>query len=87
MLCGKKKLEKYDINRSKKIPYSPTYPIFMLKLDLTRIYFEKNKPYPRTMYVFSPKHIIESFVHKTLVRIERSKIGRFVFTKIRKKFN
>ena len=58
--------------------------------DKRSFYFhplEKNKPYPRTMYVFSPKHIIESFVHKTLVRIERSKIGRFVFTKIRKKFN
>ena len=56
--------------------------------DKRSFYFhplEKNKPYPRTMYVFSPKHIIESFVHKTLVRIERSKIGRFVFTKIRKK--
>ena len=58
--------------------------------DKRSFYFhplEKNKPYPRTMYVFSPKHIIESFVHKTLVRLERSKIGRFVFTKIRKKFN
>ena len=58
--------------------------------DKRSFYFhplEKNTPYPRTMYVFSPKHIIESFVHKTLVRIERSKIGRFVFTKIRKKFN
>ena len=58
--------------------------------DKRSFYFhplEKDKPYPRTMYVFSPKHIIESFVHKTLVRIERSKIGRFVFTKIRKKFN
>ena len=58
--------------------------------DKRSFYFhplEKNKPYPRTMYVFSPKHIIESFVHKTLVRIERSKIGRFVFTKIRKKLN
>ena len=58
--------------------------------DKRSFYFhplEKNKPYPRTMYVFSPKHIIESFVHKTLVRIERSKIGRFVFTKIRKKIN
>ena len=58
--------------------------------DKRSFYFhplEKNKPYPRTMYVLSPKHIIESFVHKTLVRIERSKIGRFVFTKIRKKFN
>ena len=58
--------------------------------DKRSFYFhplEKNKPYPRTMYVFSPKHIIESFVQKTLVRIERSKIGRFVFTKIRKKFN
>ena len=58
--------------------------------DKRSFYFhplEKNKPYPRTMYVFSPKHIIESFIHKTLVRIERSKIGRFVFTKIRKKFN
>ena len=58
--------------------------------DKRSFYFhplEKNKPYPRTMYVFSPKHIIESFVHKTLVRIERSKIGRFVITKIRKKFN
>ena len=58
--------------------------------DKRSFYFhplEKNKPYPRTMYVFSPKHIIESFVNKTLVRIERSKIGRFVFTKIRKRFN
>ena len=58
--------------------------------DKRSFYFhplEKNKPYPRTMYVFSPKQIIESYVHKTLVRIERSKIGRFVFTKIRKKIN
>ena len=56
--------------------------------DKRSFYFhplEKNKPYPRTMYVFSPKHIIESFVHKTLVRMKRSKIGRFIFTKIRKK--
>ena len=58
--------------------------------DKRSFYFhplEKNKPYPRTMYVFSPKHIIESFAHKTLLRIERSKIGKFVFTKIRKAFN
>ena len=56
--------------------------------DKRSFYFhplEKSKPYPRTMYVFSPRHIIESFVHKTLVRIERSKIGRLIFTKIRKK--
>ena len=58
--------------------------------DKRSFYFhplEKNTPYPRTMYVFSPKHIVQSFVHKTLVRIERSKIGKFVFTKIRKKIN
>ena len=58
--------------------------------DKRSFYFhplEKDTPYPRTMYVFSPKHIVESFIQKTLVRIERSKIGRFVFTKIRKKFN
>ena len=57
--------------------------------DKRSFYFhplEKDTPYPRTMYVFSPKHIIESFIHKTLVRIERSKIGKFVFTKIRKNF-
>ena len=56
--------------------------------DKRSFYFhplEKNKPYPRTMYVFSPKHIIESFIYKTIVKIERSKIGKLIFTKIRKK--
>ena len=33
----------------------------------------KDTPYPRTMYVFSPKHLVESFVKKSLIRIERSK--------------
>ena len=58
--------------------------------DKRSFYFhplEKNKPYPRTMYVFSPKHIVESFIQKTLVRIERSKIGKYIFSGIRKKLN
>tara|TARA_B100001105_G_scaffold254055_1_gene248959 strand:+ start:864 stop:1727 length:864 start_codon:yes stop_codon:yes gene_type:complete len=58
--------------------------------DKRSFYFhplEKNKPYPRTMYVFSPKHIVESFIHKTMVRVERSKIGKYIFTYIRKKYN
>jgi len=58
--------------------------------DKRSFYFhplEKNKPYPRTMYVFSPKHIVESFIQKTLVRVERSKIGKIVFSYIRKKYN
>ena len=58
--------------------------------DKRSFYFhpvENNKPYPRTMYVFSIKHIIESFVHKSLVKIERSKLGRAVFKLIKKKYN
>ena len=48
---------------------------------------EKDTQYPRTMYVFSPKHIVESFIRKTLVRVERSKTGKYIFSYIRKKFN
>ena len=58
--------------------------------DKRSFYFhplEKDTPYPRTMYVFSPKHIVESFIQKTLVRIERSKIGKYIFSGIRKKLN
>ena len=58
--------------------------------DKRSFYFhplEKDTPYPRTMYVFSPKHIVESFIQKTLVRIERSKIGKYIFSAIRKKLN
>ena len=58
--------------------------------DKRSFYFhplEKDTPYPRTMYVFSPKHIVESFIQKTLVRIERSKIGNYIFSTIRKKLN
>jgi hypothetical protein len=58
--------------------------------DKRSFYFhplEKETPYPRTMYVFSPKHIVESFIQKTLVRIERSKIGKYIFSGIRKKLN
>ena len=56
--------------------------------DKRSFYFhplEKETPYPRSMYVFSPKHLLQSFVKKTLVRIERSKIGNYVFSKFRKK--
>ena len=58
--------------------------------DKRSFYFhplEKDTPYPRTMYVFSPKHIVQSFIQKTLVRIERSKIGKYIFSAIRKKLN
>ena len=58
--------------------------------DKKSFYFhplEKDTPYPRTMYVFSPKHIVESFIQKTLVRIERSKIGNYIFSGIRKRMN
>ena len=58
--------------------------------DKRSFYFhplEKDTQYPRTMYVFSPRHIVESFIQKTLVRVERSKIGKYIFPKIRKKFN
>ena len=58
--------------------------------DKRSFYFhplEKETPYPRTMYVFSPKHIVESFIQKSLVRIERSKIGKYIFSGIRKKLN
>ena len=58
--------------------------------DKRSFYFhplEKDTPYPRTMYVFSPKHLVESFVKKSLIRIERSKIGNYIFSKIRKKIN
>ena len=58
--------------------------------DKRSFYFhplEKDEPYPRTMYVFSPRHIVKSFIHKTLVRVERSKIGKYIFTKIRKKYS
>ena len=58
--------------------------------DKRSFYFhplEKDTQYPRTMYVFSPKHIVESFIQKTLVRVERSKIGKYIFSSIRKKFN
>ena len=56
--------------------------------DKRSFYFhplEKDTPYPRTMYVFSPKYLVNGFVKKTLVRIERSKIGKYVFSKIRSK--
>ena len=46
--------------------------------DKRSFYFhplEKDTPYPRTMYVFSPKHLVEAFVKKSLIRIERSKVG------------
>ena len=58
--------------------------------DKRSFYFhplEKDTQYPRTMYVFSPKHIVESFIRKTLVRVERSKTGKYIFSHIRKKFN
>ena len=58
--------------------------------DKRSFYFhplEKDTQYPRTMYVFSPKHIVESFIQKTLVRVERSKIGKYIFSYLRKKFN
>ena len=56
--------------------------------DKRSFYFhpiEKDTPYPRTMYVFSPKHLSEAFLKKSLIRIERSKIGNYIFSKIRKK--
>ena len=56
--------------------------------DKRSFYFhplEKDTPYPRTMYVFSPRHLVESFLKKSLIRIERSKIGNYIFSKIRKK--
>ena len=56
--------------------------------DKRSFYFhplEKDTPYPRTMYVFSPKHLVEAFVKKSLIRIERSKIGNYIFSKIRKR--
>ena len=56
--------------------------------DKRSFYFhplEKDTPYPRSMYVFSPKHLVEAFVKKSLIRIERSKIGNYIFSKIRKK--
>ena len=56
--------------------------------DKRSFYFhpiEKDTPYPRTMYVFSPKHLAKSFLKKSLIRIERSKIGNYIFSKIRKK--
>ena len=58
--------------------------------DKRSFYFhplEKDTPYPRTMYVFSPRHIVQSFLQKTLVRIERTKIGSYIFSSIRKKWN
>ena len=58
--------------------------------DKRSFYFhplEKDTQYPRTMYVFSPRHIVESFIRKTLVRVERSKTGKYIFSYIRKKFN
>lgn len=58
--------------------------------DKRSFYFhplEKDTPYPRTMYVFSPKHLVEAFVKKSLIRIERSKVGNYIFSKIRKKIN
>ena len=58
--------------------------------DKRSFYFhplEKDTPYPRTMYVFSPKHLVKAFVKKSLIRIERSKIGNYIFSKIRKKIN
>ena len=57
--------------------------------DKRSFYFhplEKDTQYPRTMYVFSPRHIVESFIRKTLVRVERSKTGKYIFSYIRKKF-
>ena len=56
--------------------------------DKRSFYFhplEKDTPYPRTMYVFSPKHLVKAFVKKSLIRIERSKIGNYIFSKIRKR--
>ena len=56
--------------------------------DKRSFYFhplEKDTPYPRTMYVFSPKHLVEAFIKKSLIRIERSKIGNYIFSMIRKK--
>ena len=56
--------------------------------DKRSFYFhplEKDTPYPRTMYVFSPKHLVEAFVKKSLIRVERSKIGNYIFSKIRKR--
>ena len=56
--------------------------------DKRSFYFhplEKDTPYPRTMYVFSPKHRVEAFVKKSLIRIERSKIGNYIFSRIKKK--
>ena len=56
--------------------------------DKRSFYFhplEKDTPYPRTMYVFSPKHLAKAFLKKSLIRIERSKIGNYIFSKIRKK--
>ena len=56
--------------------------------DKRSFYFhplEKDTPYPRTMYVFSPKHLVEAFIKKSLIRIERSKIGNYIFSKIRKR--
>ena len=58
--------------------------------DKRSFYFhplETDTPYPRTMYVFSPKHLVKAFVKKSLIRIERSKIGNYIFSKIRKKIN
>ena len=58
--------------------------------DKRSFYFhplEKDTPYPRSMYVFSPKYLMHNFLKKTLVRIERSKIGKYVFSKIRKNIN
>ena len=56
--------------------------------DKRSFYFhplEKDTPYPRTMYVFSPKHLVEAFIKKSLIRIEKSKIENYIFSKIRKK--
>ena len=58
--------------------------------DKRSFYFhplEKETPYPRTMYVFSPKHLMQAFVKKSLVRIERSKIGNYIISNIRKRVN
>jgi hypothetical protein len=55
--------------------------------DKRSFYFhplEKNTPYPRTMYVFSPKQVVISFIEKSLTRFERSKLGNYVFKKIRR---
>ena len=46
---------------------------------------KKYTPYPRSMFIFP--QIAHSFLEKTLVRIERSKIGKYVFSKFRKKIN